>query len=186
VLLDLRSIFDRPSSTLDSQRRRQDSNLHRNSPGGLARRCHTIRRRLQDRELRIEDRGSNDETRSRSSLSSILHPRPSVLWRRVRDSNSHRPKPAGFRDRCTASYANPPRSRSRRIRTSINGFGDRHAAGYTMLPWSHRLPGSAGVPPAWLVNIRKRAGGTACAPRKVDAKSMLSEGIEPPMTARVA
>ena len=45
------SIFDRPSSirpssTLDSQRRRQESNLHRNSPGGLARRCHTIRRRL--------------------------------------------------------------------------------------------------------------------------------------------
>ena len=119
-------------SILDSQRRRQESNLHRNSPGGLARRCHTIRRRLPRRELRIEDRGSNDETRSRSS---ILNPLSSILWRRVRDSNSHRPKPAGFRDRCTASYANPPRSRSRRSRTSINGFGDRHAAGYTMLPW---------------------------------------------------
>jgi hypothetical protein len=65
---------------------------------------------------------------------SIHHHLSSILWRRVRDSNSHRPKPAGFRDRCTASYANPPRSKSRRSRTSINGFGDRRVSSYTMLP----------------------------------------------------
>src|SRR4029077_773744 len=42
------SIFDRPPSPLNSQRRRHESNLHGTSPGGLAPRCHTIRQRLLD------------------------------------------------------------------------------------------------------------------------------------------
>ena len=53
---------------------------------------------------------------------------------------------------------------------------------------SLKLPGNAGVPPARLVRdrlSRKHAGGTPALP-EVDAKSMLSEGIEPPMNARVA
>jgi hypothetical protein len=49
------SILDLRSSIF--WRRRQESNLHRLSPGGLANRCHTVRRRLL--EPRIEDRGSN-------------------------------------------------------------------------------------------------------------------------------
>ena len=66
----------------------------------------------------------------------------------------------------------PSVSRSRRSRTSISGFGDHRVANYTMLPQFHGLFSLYSS----LCTTNNRL--------KVCATSMLSEGIEPPMTAQ--
>ena len=119
------------------KRRLQESNLHRNSPGGLAHRCHTIRRRL---------RFPGSQLGLRRKFVRLCFP-PAIVLTNFRLKAELRTitkegerfelsqaEACRFSGPVHCQLCEPSASGTRRTRTSISSFGDRRVTCYTMFP----------------------------------------------------